>query len=151
MIELLAMLAGGPSAAVAQPPLQPWSYLVGHCWTGEAPGNGGQDKHCFEAVFGGQHIRDRHAVTVGGREVYAGETIYSAKGPAVIFTYWNSLGGLGTGNAVFNAGQWRFTGTIHASSDAKEEPMSATWRKVDAGYEVLEGPGAKPRLFRRAD
>jgi hypothetical protein len=150
MIALLG-IAAATSAIVTPPALQPWSYLIGHCWVGEAPGNNGQDKHCFETVFRGQHIRDRHAVTVAGREVYAGETIYSAKGPGVIFTYWNSLGGLGTGNAVFNAGEWHFTGTIHATANGAEEPMSTTWRKVDAGYEVLDAPGAKPRLFKRAD
>ena len=150
MIALLAMLVT-TSTNMAQPALQPWSYLVGHCWTGAAPGDSGQDKHCFEAVFGGQHVRDRHVVTVGGRDVYVGETIYSAQGPAVIFTYWNSLGGLGTGKASYSAGEWRFTGTIHATANGTEEPMYATWRKVNAGYEVLEAPGAKPRLFRRAD
>jgi len=149
MIALLTMLAAASSTG--QPALQPWSYLVGHCWVGEAPGSAGEDKHCFESVYGGQHIRDRHVVTVGGREVYAGESLYSAKGPDVIFTYWNSLGGLGTGKAVFNATEWRFSGTIHATADGPEQPMAATWRKVDAGYEVLDEPGAKPRLFRRAE
>ena len=45
-------------------------------------------------------MRDRHVVTVAGKSVYEGETIYSAKGPKVIFTYWNSIGGLGTGEAM---------------------------------------------------
>ena len=149
MIAFIVLAAA--AGAIAQTPLQPFTPLVGHCFGGPAPGNQGTDRHCFESVYGGQHIRDRHVVTVGGREVYAGESLYSAKGPDVIFTYWNSLGGLGTGKAVFNATEWRFSGTIHATADGPEQPMAATWRKVDAGYEVLDEPGAKPRLFRRAE
>jgi len=151
MLALMAILAAAASTLAGQPALQPWSYLVGHCWVGDAPGGAGQDKHCFESVYGGQHVRDRHVVTVGGRDVYAGESIYSAKGQAVIFTYWNSLGGLGTGQAVFANPEWRFSGTIHATANGRDQPMSATWRKVDGGYEVLDEPGAKPRLFKRAD
>ena len=99
MITWFLILAASP-AALSEPPLQPWAALVGHCWAGPAPGNAGTDKHCFESVYGGQHVRDRHSVTVNGKEVYAGESVYSAKGSQVIFTYWNSLGGLGTGTAV---------------------------------------------------
>jgi len=149
---MLMMIAGlAAAASFAQPPLQPWAALVGHCWTGSAPGGGGTDKHCFESVYGGQHVRDRHSVTEGGREVYAGETIYSAKGSSVIFTYWNSLGGLGTGEAVATNGEMRFTGTIHATATGAEQPMSALWRLVPEGYEVVDEPDAKPRSFKRAD
>ena len=150
MIALIA-LAANISATGLQPQLQPWSYLVGHCWTGAAPGGAGQDKHCFEPVFGGQHVRDRHAVISGGREVYAGETIYSVRRNKVTFTYWNSLGGVGVGDAAFRSGEWQFTGTIHATPDGAEQPLRASWRKVAAGYEVRESATDKPRLFKRAD
>ncbi|MBV9527762.1 hypothetical protein [Sphingomonas sp.] len=147
MIALVALAAG---VALAEPPLQPWSALVGHCWSGPAPGNSGTDRHCFESVYGGQHVRDRHTVTVAGREVYAGESLYSAKGSHVIFTYWNSLGGLGTGEAVVGGKTWTFTGTIHATASGAEEPMRAEWTIVPGGYQVREG-SEPPRLFRRAD
>ena len=112
MFATLMLLATAP-ATLAQVPLQPWAALVGHCFAGPAPVDGATDKHCFEALYGGQHVRDRHVVTMAGREVYAGESIYSAKGSQVIFTYWNSLGGLGTGTASVAGGEWRFSGTIH--------------------------------------
>ena len=145
MIALLAL-----AAALAQPPLQPWSALVGHCFAGPAPVEGGIDRHCFESVYGGQHVRDRHVVTVGGKDVYAGETIYSAKGPKVIFTYWNSIGGLGTGEAMIAGHKWSFSGTIHATAASGEQPMTAAWAMVPNGYQVTEGKGP-PRLFKRAD
>lgn len=150
MLALAAALAGA-SVPNAQAGLQPWAYLVGHCWAGPAPGPGGTDKHCFESVYGGQHVRDRHVVTVGGHEVYAGESLYSVHGPKVVFTYWNSIGGLGTGEAAFASGAWTFSGTIHATPEDGETPMTATWKQVDGGYEVFDAPNAKPRLFRRAD
>jgi hypothetical protein len=77
--------------------LQPLAFLVGHCWRGQLP-DGNEDVHCFESVYGGQHVRDRHEVT-GGAEIYRGETLYSWDGAAgaVAYTYWNSLGGVSRG------------------------------------------------------
>ncbi|MEO7601684.1 MAG: hypothetical protein ABIS39_00250 [Sphingomicrobium sp.] len=137
------------SAAATQPLLEPWSALAGHCWAGPAPG-GGTDTHCFESVYGGQHIRDRHSVTVDGRVVYSGESLYSAAGPKVIFTYWNSLGGLGTGEAAINGSKWTFSGTIHATAAGKEQPMNAVWIVSTDGYAVEDKPGTS-RQFKRAD
>ena len=148
MLSIL-LAAAAATTHFPQPPLQPWSALTGHCWTGNAPGDG-IDKHCFEAVYGGQHIRDRHIVTVGGKEVYAGETIYSAKGPQVIFTYWNSLGGLGTGEAEVVGNEWRFSGTIRPTATSPEQPMPTVWKMVADGYEVRDG-SEPARLFKRVD
>ena len=144
MISLFVFLA-----AAAQPLLEPWSALVGHCWAGPAPG-GGIDTHCFESVYGGQHIRDRHSVTVDGRVVYSGETIYSAAGAKIIFTYWNSLGGLGTGEAVISGPKWSFSGTIHATAAGEEQPMNAVWIVSADGYAVEDKPGIS-RQFKRVD
>ena len=148
MLAAILLTAAAP-AALAQPLLRPWSALVGHCFAGSV-GKGATDRHCFEAVYGGQHIRDRHSVVSGGKEVYAGETIYSVSGSHVIFTYWNSLGGLGTGSAAIDGGEWRFTGTIHAGPTDPEQPIHSTWKIVPEGYEVRDNPGPA-RLFKRAD
>jgi hypothetical protein len=144
---MIALLA---AVSLAQASLQPWSALVGHCFAGPAPVPGGIDKHCFESVYGGEHIRDRHVVTEDGRAVYEGESLYSAKGSQVIFTYWNSLGGLGTGKANVSGDRWRFSGTIHATATSVEEPITADWTMVPDGYEVIEGK-EPPRLFKLAD
>lgn len=144
------LLLAAASANLAQPSLQPWAPLVGHCFSGPAPVPGAIDKHCFESVYGGQHVRDRHVVTVDGRAVYEGETVYSVHGPKVIFTYWNSLGGLGTGEADLRTDRWQFSGTIHAKPESSEQPMTATWTLLPDGYEAA-GEGGPPRLFKRAD
>jgi hypothetical protein len=108
MIGLLAIAA----LALAQPGLRMFEPLVGHCWQGEAPGGAGTDTHCFEAVYGGEHVRDRHTVLVGGNAVYSGETLYSVEGDRVSFTYWNSLGGVGRGNARRKSDAIDFTGSM---------------------------------------
>jgi hypothetical protein len=147
-----ALLFGAAAAATpAQAQLQPWADFAGHCWRGEAPGHGGIDTHCFELLYGGQHLRDRHVVTQGGKAVYEGESVYSVERGKVSFTYWNSLGGLGRGMATADGPELRFTGTIHATADSPEQPMNGKWRKVDGGYEVFDGDKAPPRLFKRAD
>lgn len=147
------MIAGvllAAAASMAQPALEPWSALVGHCFVGPAPGGDATDTHCFESVYGGQHVRDRHVVTASGRDVYAGETIYSAKGSQVIFTYWNSLGGLGSGTASVSGDEWRFSGTIHPTAAGAEQPMTAAWKMMPGGYQVIEG-SEPPRLLKRTD
>ena len=83
--------------AATQAPLpdhfQPMAFLVGHCWRAEL-GQHQVDTHCFEPLYGGRFIRDRHEVT-GGRIPYEGETIYAwnAAENRVDYTYWASDGG----------------------------------------------------------
>ena len=148
MIALLMLAAA--ANPLAQPQLQPFAALVGHCFVGPLPGNDGTDRHCFESVYGGQHVRDRHVVTVDGKDVYEGETLYSARGGQVIFTYWNSLGGLGTGEAKFAGASWHFSGTVHGTPDGKEQPIAIDWTLGPDGYEVSSA-GERPRPFKRAD
>ena len=79
-------------------------------------------------MYGGAHIRDRHEVQDGGKTVYAGETIYSADGPDLVFTYVNSLGGVGQGKVGSAGSLLGFTGTMRASPNKSEEPIDAEWR-----------------------
>lgn len=148
MMPLLAFVAA--VAAPPQPLLQPLSSLAGHCWRGAAPGNAGIDTHCFEWVYGGQHLRDRHVVTVNGKSVYEGETLYSVEGDRVTFTYWNSIGGLGRGKMAASGNELTFTGTIHAMPNDKEQSLATTWQKSATAYEAKDADG-RPRLFRRID
>ena len=90
---LKARFARTAPAAPLRAELEPLRFLLGHCWRGEFK-NGSTDLHCFESVYGGQHVRDRHEVT-GPDAPYRGETLYSWDGAAkrVGYTYWNSSGG----------------------------------------------------------
>jgi hypothetical protein len=118
---ILLALTGPPQAAAANPaqagshvslrePLRPLAFLVGSCWTGTFPGGTSTDTHCFEAVFGGMFVRDRHVVR-GGKQPYEGETLY-AWDPAkqkVTYTYWASDGAISTGTMEARGDTLRFS------------------------------------------
>ena len=150
MFELLLAAAAAAPTVLAQSALQPWAAFVGHCWSGPAPGPKGVDTHCFEAVYGGQHVRDRNEVKIDGKTVYRGEALYSVEGRAVTFTYWNSLGGIGRGTATATGTALNFVGDIRATPSSASEHFQANWQKLDGGYEVTD-EGRTKSLFRRAD
>src|SRR5688500_19041631 len=89
-----------PPPAMATPQLEPMAFLAGHCWQGTFT-DGKVDTHCFEPVYGGRFLRDRHEVT-GGGSIYAGETLYgwNAETNRVEYTYWNTSGGISRGSMV---------------------------------------------------
>ena len=134
MAAALAAQAPAPAPAV-RPGLEPLGFLVGHCWRGTFPDSGEQDTHCFDAVYGGQHVRDRHEVT-GGARLYRGESVYSADGAgAVSYTYWNSAGGVSRGS--MRPGR--------RSARLRRRGLSRAGRARDADLELL-APRRRRRL-----
>lgn len=117
------------------PALQPFDAYAGHCWKTTFP-DGAVDRHCFSAVFDGKHVRDAHVVSKDGRPVYAGETIYSVENGTIVFTYWNSLGGVGRGTGTATGDDIRFTLTMRATPDAAAQAMETSWHRTAAGYET---------------
>lgn len=128
-------------ADAAAPSLAMFDRLVGKCFVA-AVGPASTDRHCFEAVYGGKHVRDRHRVSVDGKIVYGGETIYSRSGSEVVFTYINTLGGVGHGKAVGAAGGISFTGSMRGAPGTAPQPMDSTWRWLGTGYTAGDGKGA---------
>jgi uncharacterized protein YndB with AHSA1/START domain len=140
---IISMFAAAALAAADAPPvlrsgLEPLGFLVGHCWRGAFDRTGQHDTHCFESVYGGQHIRDRHEVT-GGESVYAGETFYSTDGSdGVAFTYFNSLGGVSRGTMRPAPDGLNFGDEHYRGPDGREITLSVSWRRVgDDAYEVV--------------
>src|SRR5689334_8436315 len=70
----ILLLTAAQVASPALPPtaFEPLAKLVGHCWRAVI-GKDTTDRHCFEAIYGGTHIKDAHVVSAGGRAVYSGE------------------------------------------------------------------------------
>jgi len=137
-------------AAAATPPgqgLAAFERLIGRCWEGEiAPG--ALNVHCFDAVYGGAHVRDRHQVLVAGKVVYEGETLYSRDGAGLAFTYWNVLGGVGHGTGVEDSEGVCFAGTMRGRPDDAPQPIATCWRwQPDGGYVTRSGTEA-PVHFR---
>jgi uncharacterized protein YndB with AHSA1/START domain len=147
MISMVAALALAGEASNLRPGLEPLAFLVGHCWQGTFERTGERDTHCFESVYGGQHVRDRHEVT-GGTGTYAGETFYSAEGPdAVAFTYFNSLGGVSRGSMHGEPGQLNFGNEEYRGADGRAITLSVFWRRVgDDAYEVVTASADAPAM-----
>jgi hypothetical protein len=96
----LALVAGNAGPAEVRAELKPLQFLVGSCWTGTFPDGTKTDTHCFEPVYGGLFIRDRHVVR-GGKTLYEGETIHAwdPRQKRLVFTYWANNGSISTGFA----------------------------------------------------
>ncbi|HEX8574410.1 MAG TPA: SRPBCC domain-containing protein [Allosphingosinicella sp.] len=125
--------------------LEPLRFLLGHCWRGEFK-NGSVDTHCFESVYAGQHVRDRHEV-VGSGAPYRGETIYSWDGSAkrVGYTYWNSSGGVSRGTMAAKPDGLDFGNETYTGADGRSMTISTKWRKVGAdSYETVSTSAADP-------
>jgi hypothetical protein len=92
-------LAADSESAAAMGPFAPLAFLEGRCWSGKFPDGVKSDEHCFEWIYGGKFLRDRHQVRGGGPD-YQGETIYAwdPERKAVVYWYFNSDGGFSTGS-----------------------------------------------------
>jgi uncharacterized protein YndB with AHSA1/START domain len=143
---LKARFAKSPAApSKLRPELGPLRFLIGHCWSGEFK-NGAVDTHCFESVYGGQHVRDRHEVKGPGAP-YRGETLYSWDGEAkrVSYTYWNSAGGVSRGSMAAKPEGLDFRGETYTGADGRKTTISTMWRKDGAdAYETVSRSAADP-------
>ena len=146
LILTTAAAAGQPQL---RPELQPLSFLIGHCWEGRFERSGEVDRHCFESVYGGQHVRDRHEVT-GGKSVYRGETLYSWDGKAkvVTYTYWNSLGGVSRGTMRPGEGRLDFGNESYTGPDGRQLTISTHWRLEDGAYQAVSASPQSPSMNR---
>jgi uncharacterized protein YndB with AHSA1/START domain len=133
-----ARFARTGAAPTVRAELSPLGFLVGHCWRGEFR-NGAVDTHCFESVYGGRHVRDRHEVK-GPDGPYSGESLYSwnAAAKQVEYTYWNSLGGVSRGTMTGRPDGLDFGDQTYVGSDGRKVAISTRWRKVGAdAYETV--------------
>lgn len=153
MLDLLiaAALQAAPAPAPAptlRQGLDPLAFLVGHCWRGRFA-SGEQDTHCFESVYGGQHVRDRHEVTGGARR-YRGETIYSWDGRAglVTYTYWNSSGGVSRGTMRAAAGRLDFGVETYTDPQGRRMTISTHWQVGADAYESVSASPQSPSMNR---
>jgi hypothetical protein len=152
---IAAALFFAAQASAHAPDLSPFSPFVGACWRSDFTAKM-HDTHCFERIYGGAHVRDRHEVEDDGKVIYAGETTYSADGSSLVFTYVNSLGGVGVGKVAPGKSILGFKGSMRASPDKAQQPIDSEWRLIDADhYEVrslvrpTDGKAQKPLIFTR--
>ncbi|MGZ8311019.1 MAG: SRPBCC family protein [Allosphingosinicella sp.] len=147
MMMQLAALALAAEAPAVRAGLEPLAFLAGHCWRGQFA-TGEADTHCFEPVYGGQHVRDRHEVT-GGSAAYRGESLYSVDGGTVTYTYWNSLGGVSRGTMRTEPGRLSFGDETYRGPDGRELRMSTFWRRAgEDAYEAVTESADSPSMNR---
>jgi hypothetical protein len=104
ILVAVALAAPASSAGAGDAPanrFEPLAFLAGSCWKGAFPDGQSSDEHCFEWVYGGRFLRDRHIVS-GQRAPYQGETWYGwdPEKASIVYWYFNSLGGVSTGTAA---------------------------------------------------
>ena len=123
---LFALLLAAQSPA----DLSAFAPFAGSCWIADFTPTM-SDTHCFEAMYGGVHVRDRHEVKEKGKIIYAGETVYSLDGHSAVFTYFNSLGGIGRGTVEPGGSTLHFKGSMRGSPDKPPQAIDSEWRIVD--------------------
>lgn len=129
MIGAALMLVAAPVSGAFDP-------FMGSCWTADFTATM-RDTHCFELLYNGAHVRDRHEVKGGGKVVYAGETTYSLDGDKMVFVYLNDLGGFGGGTVLRDKNKLRFKGSMRGAPDKPSVPIDSEWLLRDADhYEV---------------
>jgi uncharacterized protein YndB with AHSA1/START domain len=139
-LALIALAAAQPPEVRLARPFEGMEFLIGHCWQASLP-DGKTDTHCFEPVYGGRFIRDRHEVTGG----YRGETLYSwdAANFRAEYTYWASSGGVSRGTMRERDGLLDFA-DVHRLG-AREIRLQTTWKQIDpTSYEVRATTPANP-------
>jgi hypothetical protein len=135
---MIAVLLSGPALAQSVAHFKPQAFLAGNCWKGTFPDGKQIDEHCFEWVYGGQFLRDRHTVT-GGKAPYAGETIYfwDATTKSVNYLYINVLGGNSRGTLQVADGVLVFPEDKY-NDGKQEQTFRSSWRRDgDDAYFVI--------------
>jgi len=136
-ILLAALSIGETAAEPAKNPLQPLDFLVGHCWAGDVPKGMGKDTHCFEAMYGGKFVRDKH-VLHGKQGDYLGETIYGFDPGKKQITYWyfSSDGDIDSSAMIPVADGFDFP--ERHLTQPQDVTMRTRWKRIgDDRYEAL--------------
>jgi hypothetical protein len=133
LLTALFCLSLSAAAEAPQPPAHfaAMAYLAGHCWLGQFPGGKLTDEHCYDWVYGGYFLRDRHVVR-GGPEDYFGETMYAwdAKRGAVVYQYWDSTGGTSHGETRTDGNTLLFPADEYVN-DGEPTLFRAKWKRLD--------------------
>lgn len=144
LVAMAVQAAPGPTLA---PELQPLAFLVGGCWRATFPGTAQTDTHCYTAMHGGRHIRDRHVVA-GAPAPYSGETIYRWDPVArqIRYDYYASDGGYSRGAAVPNGEGIAFPDEGYVGADGQQLTLRNAMTGIAAdGYdtrsEMRQGEG----------
>jgi len=135
---------GAPAQGLAERHLAPMAFLAGSCWQGTFAGRSETDTHCFDAMFGGRFLRDRHAVA-GAAAPYAGENVYrwDPRAQTLAYDYFASDGGHSEGTVAADGRTLRFSDN-YVGVDGKPMVLRSVWtiensNEFSAKAERLDG------------
>src|SRR3954452_14476955 len=124
------MISAALALVAASPALQPFQFLVGHCWRTTLK-EGPTDTHCFASVAAGSEVRDRHKVRKDGQVIYSGESVISVVKAGLHYSYQGSTGLKYDGPIRVSGGKIIFDSTDKTGSETY-------WRQIDpAHYEQV--------------
>jgi hypothetical protein len=144
-VPFLIAAAAAAAAPSLAPALAPMAPLVGHCWAADLPG-GLRDVHCFEAMYEGRFVRDRHEVSGGGVH-YLGETVYGVEAGKVAFTYWSSDGETMRGTLRGDGRRLDFGESVVPAAAGGETRLRTEWLLGEGMYDA-RWTSQDPRLNR---
>ncbi|NJO12449.1 MAG: hypothetical protein HC872_02145 [Gammaproteobacteria bacterium] len=130
---VVVLLLASSLASSGERTLEPLEFLVGHCWSGTFADGKSVDTHCFEAVYGGQFVRDRHVVR-GDKPDYHGESLYWRDGQSgtIRYLYFNSDGGVSHGTLEPKADRLQFGDEEYTGPDGKVQRFRTVWQRRGA-------------------
>ena len=134
LVPVLALSDAAPAE-----PFKPMAFLAGHCWKGSFPNQPLTDEHCFEWVYDGRFLRDRHVVHGDGQADYMGETTYywDAAAAQIQYLYIENQGGFSKGTVQAVADGLMFPATSHADNGQEKIYRSHWQRSGDDAYEAV--------------
>jgi hypothetical protein len=118
--------------------LKAMTFLAGHCWKGDFPGNKQNDEHCFQWLYGGKALRDTHTVRTPKRPDYVGETTYywDSESKRVEYLYIENLGGISRGTMESTPGALVFPPTQYIAG-GQSMTYRVRWTLIDdSSYEA---------------
>lgn len=139
---LLRLLMFGSAAHAGEPaadrPLAPLAFLAGYCWNGTFADGKTTDEHCYEWVYGGKFLRDRHLVR-GGPQPYQGESLYFWDGEqkALAYIYFNSDGGVSRGTLKIEGDTLLFPTERYSEGATTREFSTTLMRDGDERYATV--------------
>ena len=121
------------------------AFVAGNCWKGAFADGKTTDEHCFEWMYGGKFLRDRHVVHNPSRPDYIGETFYywDPEAKQIQFVYLENLGGISRGTAEPTVDGIVFPPARYAD-DKGAMTYRVKWTRIDStAYEAHSEVQAK--------
>ncbi|HZR34457.1 MAG TPA: hypothetical protein VFA75_03700 [Nevskia sp.] len=138
-LPLLALADAGATASAPAEPFKAMAFLAGHCWKGSFPNQPQTDEHCFEWIYDGRFLRDRHVVRGEGHADYLGETTYywDAALGQVQYLYIENQGGYSKGGVTADGSSLVFPPAAYVDNGQERIYRSRWQRDGDDAYEAV--------------